>query len=754
MKIKLLILLLLFSSISFAQIVDIPDANFKAKLLEASPSNQIAKNLAGVYFKIDANNDGEIQVSEATQVSYLLFGYSSISSLVGIQSFSNVSTLYFYYNPLSTLDVSGLENLQNLSCANNQLSALDVSGCTNLQNLHCDNNQILTLDVSGLTNLNFLECFSNYLTTLDVSGCTNLQNLNCNYNSLTTLDVSGFANLQDLACEGNQLTTLNVSDCVNLQYLHCGLNQLTTLDVSSCPNLNNYLNCSINQLTYLNLKNGSNESWDSLYFSNNPNLVYICTNESQLSDVQNKINEYGYTNCQVNTYCSFTPGGTFYTIQGVTTFDNENNGCDSNDLSIPNVRFTITDGTNSGSFIANNTGNYSISVQAGTHTFMPALENPTFFNVNPTSFQVNFPTATNPYTQNFCISPNGIQNDLEVTIVPIDVARPGFDAHYKIIYKNKGNTQLSGNVNFTFDDTKMDFVAATTNPDVQTEGNLIWNFSDLVPFETHQILLTLNINSPTETPAVNIGDILNYNATINPISGDALPNDNSFVLYQTVVGSYDPNDKTCLEGTTLSSERIGDYLHYLIRFENTGTYPAENVVVKDLIDTTKFDIATLQITDTSHACITKITNPNQVEFIFENINLPFDDANNDGYVVFKIKTKSNLTVGAQLKNKANIFFDYNFPITTNEYMTTIQTLGMDVQSIPEIAIYPNPVNDILNLNTQEEVLKIEIYDIAGRLLQSHSITDNKADLTGIKAGNYLLKIFTPNGISINKVVKE
>ena len=41
MKVKLIILLLLFSSISYAQIVTIPDAYFKAKLLEASPSNQI-----------------------------------------------------------------------------------------------------------------------------------------------------------------------------------------------------------------------------------------------------------------------------------------------------------------------------------------------------------------------------------------------------------------------------------------------------------------------------------------------------------------------------------------------------------------------------------------------------------------------------------------------------------------------------------------------------------------------------------------
>ena len=36
---------------------------------------------------------------------------------------------------------------------------------------------------------------------------------------------------------------------------------------------------------------------------------------------------------------------------------------------------------------------------------------------------------------------------------------------------------------------------------------------------------------------------------------------------------------------------------------------------------------------------------NKVEFIFEGIHLPFDDANNDGYVAFKIKTKPNQFCG-------------------------------------------------------------------------------------------------------------
>ncbi len=73
------------------------------------------------------------------------------------------------------------------------------------------------------------------------------------------------------------------------------------------------------------------------------------------------------------------------------------------------------------------------------------------------------------------------------------------------------------------------------------------------------------------------------------------------------VDSYDPNDKTCLEGTTITPAMVGEYVHYVIRFENTGTYPAENIVVKDMIDLAKFDINTLIPIKGSHEFVTKIT---------------------------------------------------------------------------------------------------------------------------------------------------
>lgn len=133
-----------------------------------------------------------------------------------------------------------------------------------------------------------------------------------------------------------------------------------------------------------------------------------------------------------------------------------------------------------------------------------------------------------------------------------------------------------------------------------------------------------------------------------------------------------------LEGKFITPEMVGNYLHYLIRFENTGTYPAENIVVKDVIDTTKFELASLQLVNSSHDPYVRIVKGNQVEFIFEHIQLPFEDAHNDGYVAFKIKTKPNLVLGDQLLNKAAIYFDYNLPIITNETKTTVENGTVDV----------------------------------------------------------------------------
>jgi len=788
------IAIFLFTAVN-AQIINIPDANFKARLLAANIDNYIATNFANVRIKIDTNNDGEIQISEALQVKSLDLQLCSISNLIGIESFINLKGLNCLENQLTSLDVSNLIGLENLVCNRNILTSLNINGLVNLKLLMCAENQLSTLNVAGLTNLEYLNCYTNLLPELNLTNLPALSTLSCGHNLLTQLNLTGLTNLNSLSCDHNQLTTLNVNtvdltilDCgsnliavldvgnlVSLQYLYCEFNQIQTLDVSALTllmllecsgnqlgtldvsmlsNLNS-LYCGSNPLTSLNLKNGRLEN--SVNFPGIPNLQYICADESQLSQIEGLITQYGYANCAVNSYCSFTPGGTYYAIQGNNRYDSNNNGCDISDLSASNVKFSITDGANTGSLISNTTGTYFIPVSAGTQTLTPNLENPGYFNISPATISVVFPGATNPFVQDFCIAANGIHPDLEVSILPILRARPGFDAIYKLIYRNKGTNTQSGTVNFTFDDPVLDLVAANPSASAQSSNNLTWNFNQLMPFETREITVKLNVNSPVETPPVSAGYVLNYTAAINSAATEETPIDNTFLYSQTVANSLDPNDKTCIEGTTITPEMVGKEVHYIIRFENTGTANAENIVVKDMIDTSKFDINSLIPIDGSAPFTTRITG-DKVEFIFQNINLPFDDTNNDGYVAFKIKTKPTLVLGNTFSNTASIYFDYNAPIATNTATTTVALLAKsDFAFENYFQIYPNPANDVLNIEVKKqiEVTSISIYNTLGQLILvlPGAKEIKTVDISALKAGNYYIKINSDQGSSNAKFIK-
>ena len=741
---KLYFLLLAFSLFTTAnsQIVTIPDANFKLVLLEANTSNYKAQNLSGAYFKIDANSDGEIQEIEALNVSsldvshYISTSIYIILNLNGIQSF---------------------KNLQTLSCDNNDLTSLDVTSLTKLQKLACRSNNLTSLDVTSLTKLQTLDCGYNQLTSLNLTGLTYLKSVYCYGNILTSLNLSGLTNLKTLDCSRNRLTSLNLTNLTNLEFLNCEENQITTLDLSVLNKLVNGAGLSRNKLQTLFINNVINTQY--INFSQNPTLKYICVDEEGLSYIQKVVTQYGYTNCVVNSYCSFTPGGIYYTIQGNLKIDPNANGCDELDMVLPNSKINISNGTKAGIFISDTSGNYSIPVQAGTHTISPELENPSYFKISPTTATVTFPIQTSPFIQDFCITPYGVHPDLEVTLLPLQQARPGFDAKYKLVYKNKGTTTQSGSVNLTFNDAALDLVVTNPVTATQTSNNLFWNFTNLLPFETREITFTLNVNSPLETPAVNSGSVLVYNATITSSATDETPIDNTFAFNQTVVNSFDPNDKSCLEGTTITPSLIGQYVHYMIRFENTGTFAAQNIVVKDMIDLTKFDISTLIPTSASHSFVTKISDNNKVEFIFENINLPFDDANNDGYIAFKIKTVPTLVVNDSFTNEANIYFDYNFPILTNKATSTFKTLDTpDFDFGKYFTLYPNPAKAELNITAKEtiNVNSMSVYNTLGQLVLviPNAEKVSKIDVSSLTTGNYFIKINCDKGTSNARFIKE
>lgn len=846
----------------------IPDLNFKSKLLSASAENRIAKNRQGEYTAIDRNNNGVIEASEASSVSYLNISSSSIADLSGIEYFTALTYLACSDNLLISLDVSHSSDLEYLYCSNNFLTQLNLSTCNRLRDLECYDNQLTSLDVSGRTALRDLKCNNNALTVLRFDGCP-IKELQCGYNQLTQLDLSGQADLESLNCSNNRLTTLDLSGLVGLKRLlaqnnrlatisnlvdfpvlksvlidnnrlrslvvSCPVlselslqdNQLETLKAYGCPGLNfgdrglNFrnnplalldirgyegltaINCNSygltgalmvladpmvntmlfndNRLTSLDVSQclgaetlgyKSNPQLVSLFIKNGknnhssvaealptvPRLRYICADEgTETVLIQSLV--AGSRQCEVNTYCSFVPGGRYYTVLGSTVLDNDKKGCEAGSPGIPFARYKVVNGTTETVYFSDNTGKYNLPLLSDNSVVTPILANDSYFMVSPPNATFAFSELNSSQSQQFCVTPKGKFADLEIAMFPLDGAIPGYASRYKIVYRNKGTLAQSGTIGLQFD-------ATVLRPNVsQPEAvrgridRLSWDFSELMPFETRTIVLSFMLNTPTDAPALNADDVLNYTATISATALDASSEDNVISFRQKVTNSFDPNDKTCLQGERVSSAIIGQYVHYIVRFENTGTAIAKNIVVKDLIDTNRFDISSFEPIESSHYFTTKISNGNTIEFVFKDINLHFYNDMNDGYIAFKIKTKPSLAVGDTFSNSASIYFDFNLPILTDRVVTTIESLGTPgVDLSDRFSIYPNPSKGLLYLDNKENIpLKsISIYNMLGQpvLVISNAAAAQSVDISDLASGSYVMKIYSDKGSATSKFVKE
>ncbi|WP_452228551.1 DUF7619 domain-containing protein [Lacinutrix sp. MEBiC02404] len=295
-------------------------------------------------------------------------------------------------------------------------------------------------------------------------------------------------------------------------------------------------------------------------------------------------------------------------------------------------------------------------------------------SLTSTSITNTFTSAFQAYTnQDFCTQTTiTTQHDLNIQIVPIGLARPGFGSAYRIYYTNLGVPNTSGVVTLSFDNTKLSYTSSIPLDNGFSGNSLTWNYTNLNFFETRFIDVFFTLYAP---PTVNSGDVLTFNVIADPIVGDANTLDNTSSLNQDVVNAYDPNDVLCLEGDEIAPSQTGDDLIYRIRFQNTGTASAVNISVKTDLDA-DLDWATLQPISASHAYTTSLVNGNELTFNFNNINLDDSTTNepeSHGWIFYKIKPKSTVILGDDFDANAAIYFDFNAPVITNTYTTTIVT---------------------------------------------------------------------------------
>lgn len=264
---KSLFIFILFFSCFFslhAQIVNIPDANFKTKLLALG---------------IDSNNDGNIQTSEALSINALDISYSGIGNILGLEAFVNLDTLICTGNIIPTLSLTTLTNLIFLDCSLNKISSLDLTTVPNLKTLSCGTNLLTNLDVNNVLNLKYLECGENQLSSLNVNALHSITFLYCNDNpNLTELYMKN----------GSNEYNLNFANNPNLNYICADANQLQTIQQkANSYGLNNVV---INDLCTTDI---STQAMVTFRLFPNPTheQITISTNERKTLALMNSLGE-------------------------------------------------------------------------------------------------------------------------------------------------------------------------------------------------------------------------------------------------------------------------------------------------------------------------------------------------------------------------------------------------------------------------------------------------------------------------------
>ena len=92
------------------------------------------------------------------------------------------------------------------------------------------------------------------------------------------------------------------------------------------------------------------------------------------------------------------------------------------------------------------------------------------------------------------------------------------------------------------------------------------------------------------------------------------------------------------------------------------------------------------------------------------------------------------------------------PIESNFNLNTCLSLSTDNLLNNNITIYPNPVIDLININTSLTILEVEIYDVLGKRLNYIKVNNRKIDVSGVNSGVYILKIKTEIGIILKKIL--
>lgn len=795
----LLSICLLVQTQMYAQMTAIPDLVLRNKLV----SMGFSSCMNSTYDSINASCP---LVTTITNLNLSSGGNPPyIQDISGIEVFSNLTSLDISYNQIS--NVNNLPaNLQQL-IANDNLLSNWPNLPANMQTVSLSNNNVGNIPTNLPATMQSIACVNCNINSVTSNLPPNLWGLQLDQNSITNLNGPLPVNLITLTLSNNPLSTLPTTLPLSLQSLSLEQTNITSIPnlpqsliylslkntaVSVLPNLPDSLNninirnCPINNLpdkvpsmcatldiwgtniSCIPMKNFSMSNYQTTIICDTNNIKCSPYEHFLFKDTSNFASVFYLPLCNPN---SLTPCPINWNISG-KVFEDANTNCayNSGEPVWQNMSVNLLD--KQGNLIAQ-----TFTSTWGEYAFDLSTFD-TFYVYVDTNYNGQFHTTCNNYISQQIIhtafdsvhadihfglacSANTVDERVYASARIGGMFFPGQLATIKLLmgqqpYCNSstgGKIKLYKNGNAILNGVAM----GSLPPQISSPDSIVWQIND---FNTVNWNTDFNVQVLTNTTA-QIGQQICFTTTIETNISDMNPADNTQTSCFPVINSYDPNDKQVQPFGDITS--LNEWLTYTVRFQNTGTATAFNIVIADTLDShLRWD--TFELLQASHPVLTKINAQGALQFTFANIMLPDSNSNepgSHGYVVYRIKQKSNLPAGTNINNTAHIYFDYNSPVITN---TTISHIALpqsaQALSVLEdgIKVYPNPTQQILHVDLPATITAatMQIKSVTGQTLLSQQLTGtNTIQVAAIPPGIYMIQVNLPNGEMLQrKFVKQ
>ena len=230
-----------FSDSSFASRYTVPTNNYSrpgsASVLinESTFPDSYFRWYVSAYF--DINGDGLLSDNEAASANVITCNSQGVTSLKGIEYFTELTRLGCTDGNLTSLDLTNLHKMEWLDCARNRISYLRISKTYTWDYICIAGNNLGSISLQDMASVRCLDCAGNPMGSVDISGCSGMERLYCMSCSLTSLNVSGCSKLLTILANSNQLGSIDISSCPKLRYLDIRSNSLSSLDISRCPDV-------------------------------------------------------------------------------------------------------------------------------------------------------------------------------------------------------------------------------------------------------------------------------------------------------------------------------------------------------------------------------------------------------------------------------------------------------------------------------------------------------------------------------------